>query len=701
MTKKDKTFSILDHSEYKGGIDKKYVPEGFDSVEDYLQDVRETFDLDISADAANRSAALEDKKFTAGEQWDPIVLDQRKGLPSLTINSIPQFTAQVVGDWRVNRPGIKVIPAEDGDAEIAEIFSDLIRAIEVESRAERVYDNAFESCLQCGDGAFRVAVEYAHGEVFDQKIFLRPIDDALSVVWDRMSVDPTGRDARHCFVSDTISKKEFERKWPGKDSSSLDTKAQKSCRVGGWIESDGYRVTEHWRMISRTHLLGLFDDGTVHEITSDNVEELMMAHGELRRTRESSCLYAQMHLVTGFAILDGPYEYRLSRVPILRMSGRVINLEGYRFRYGMVRFMKDSVRYRNFVRSVAAEQLGYAPKAQWLATETAVEGREDDFRRAHLTRDPLLMVNEGTVVGKDIQRIEPPAAQLALLNEAQIAAQDFKDVTGIHDASLGLRSNEISGRAIKARQQEGDIANQTYHDNGNAAILEAGDIITQLIGQIYDATRVIRVVGQDDEARLIKVNNPEDKFSPDLTLGSYDVIPTTGPSYMTRRQEQAEAMLTAVNAYPALMQIAGDLIVKAQDWPGADDLSERLARAIPPNLLTPEEQKKNGVQPQNVITPEMMQEVQKMQETLQKTMEENKALKLDLQNKVRELEIKEYDSVTQRIRALSDNMVDGTQLEQNAIAELLQHSRELEKMKVSKEASASKPDQTANAAPSE
>src|SRR3546814_9566794 len=71
-----------------------------------------------------------------------------------------------------------------------------------------------------------------------------------------------------------------------------------------------------------------------------------------------------MHLVTGFAILSGPYEYRLNRLPIVRMSGRVVNISGRRIRYGLVRFMKDAARMKNFWRSVAAEQLGYAPKAK-------------------------------------------------------------------------------------------------------------------------------------------------------------------------------------------------------------------------------------------------------------------------------------------------------------------------------------------------
>src|SRR5690606_15352378 len=203
------------------------------------------------------------------------------------------------------------------------------------------------------------------------------------------------------------------------------------------------------------------------------------------------CTYAQMHLCTAFAILDGPYEYKLNRIPIIRMSGRIINVGGRRVRHGLVRFMKDAVRLRNFNRSVAAEQLGYAPKAQWIATESAVEGREEAIRKAHLSRDPLIVVNDEAVIGQNLQRLDPPAPQAALMIEADRNAQDMKDVTGIHDASLGIKSNETSGRAIMARQREGDIANLTFHDNGNAALLEAGDVINQLIPQVIDGTRVM------------------------------------------------------------------------------------------------------------------------------------------------------------------------------------------------------------------
>lgn len=660
----------IDVLPYEGSVSKTYVPEGFKTVEAFLTNMREEYELDVEFDRVNREAALDDKKFAAGEQWDPQVLEQRKGLPNLVINNIPQFTAQLVGDWRESRKAIKVVPSNDEDTDVASVRGDLIRAIELQSRADRVYDSAFESLVQCGDGDFRVSVEYARDDVFDQDIFIRPIEDCLSVVWDRYSVDPTGRDAKHVFVDDRLPKKEFDAKWPGKASDPMISGTlMDEISVSGWVDSDSYRVTEYWRLVERQRLMGLFENGKIFEINKDNQDQIVAENGYPVKTRTSWCTYAQMHLVSGFAILSGPYEYRLNRLPIVRMSGRIINIGGRRVRHGLVRFMKDPARMKNFWRSIAAEQLGYAPKAQWIATESAVEGREDKFRKAHLSRDPLLIVNDGVTIGNEIQRLDPPAPQAAILNEAAVNAQDMKDVTGIHDASLGMRSNETSGRAIQARQREGDIASLTFYDNGNAAVLEAGDVINQLIPQIYDGTRVVRTIGEDEQMKFQRINDPMDPNAINLAVGQFDVALTTGTSYTTRRVEAAQAMMDAIQVWPQLMTVAGDLVARAQDWPGADKIAERL------------EQTMGGPQ----IDPQAMQQ---MQQELQKLQIENQTLKLEMKNKQGELQIKSYDSETKRIGVLSDHEVDANNMEMQAIQKILDSAKAVDEQDFRREESA-------------
>lgn len=675
-TRDKKDGTLVDVNHVQEVVEEKYVPEGFKSVEDFLADMRAEYQADVDFDRINRDEAIDDKKFAVGEQWDPQVIRDRDGLPCLVINNIPQFTAQLVGDWRESRKAVKVLPSNDEDVDIASIRGDLIRSIEAQSRAARVYDSAFESVVQCGDGAFRVSVEYARDDVFDQDIYIRPIEDCLSVVWDRFSVDPTGRDARRVFVNDRIPKKEFREKYGETPPDALEDSStlQDTLTAAGWEDNESYQISEYWRLIERKKVLGLFEGGQTFEINDGNKEALFTKYGIPVRTRTSWCTYAQMHLVTGFAILAGPFEYKINRVPIIRMTGRVTNIAGRRIRYGLVRFMKDAARLKNFWRSVAAEQLGYAPKAKWIAPESAVEGREDAFRKAHLSRDPLLVYNDGAEAPPEM--IPPPPVEASLLNEAAINAQDMKDVTGLHDASLGIKSNETSGRAIMARQREGDVANLTFHDNGNASVLEAGDVINQLIPQIYDSTRTLRLLGEDETVKFVRVNDPMDPSQVDLSVGQFDVALSTGTSYTTRRVEAGQAMMEAIQVYPELMGIAGDLIVKSQDWPGAEKLAERLKKTIPPQFL--EEGEEGGLG----ITPQQLQEMQMQMQEMAKKLQE---YEMDRSIDERKLEIDEYKAQTERIRALSDHEVDANKMEQDAIKMILDGTAKADEQDIKRE----------------
>lgn len=678
--------TILDRLYHEAVISKDYVPEGFDSVETFLEDMRHQYDADVEYDRVNREEALEDKKFAAGEQWDPRVLAEREDLPCLVINNIPQFTAQQVGDWIQSRKAIKVVPSNDEDQAVAEVRGDIIRAIENQSRADRVYANAFESLIQCGDGALRVCVDYARDDVFDQDIFIKPIDDCFSVVWDRFSTDITGRDARRVFVNDRIPIEEFKAKY-GVDTpeAALENHHLIEYLDGtDWVDNESYQVTEYWRLIERKRLMALFENGKMFILDDNNYEDIITENGNPIKTRVTWVTYAQMHLCTGFEILDGPYEYQLTRLPIIRMSGRVINIAGRRVRYGMIRWMKDAIRMKNFFRSTAAEQLGYAPKAKWMVTASAVEGREDDIRNAHKSRDTLMIFNDEAVFGQNVLPVQPPGIEAALLNEAAVNTQDMKDVTGIHDASLGIRSNETSGRAIMARQREGDVANLQFHDNGNAAVLECGDVINQLLPQIYDGKRIVRRIGEDEQIKFQQLNDPMNPDSIDMSIGKFDTALSTGTSYTTKRVEAAQAMMDAIQVWPQLMSVAGDLVAKAQDWPGAEKLAERLKKTIPPQFLEDEE---GGVG----ITPEQLQE---MQQALQQLQAQNMELTQQLKDKQAELQIDAYNAETQRIRALSDNQVDATETNYKGIKMILDGAAKVDELDLRSAIEANKPTPT-------
>lgn len=590
---------------------------------DFSKEVTDLWQRGEDADKANREEAVNDLKFAAGEQWDTRVKQYRESgdrpfpLPCLTINTLPQFIGQVVGDRRANQTSIKVLPRENGDKNVAEVRSELIRSIELQSKAERIYTQSFEQAVTCGIGNFRIDLDYAYEDAFDRDLFIRGIPNPLAVLWDPLASDPTARDATYCFVSDRITRAEYKKRFPkAADPSLFDSQLTEQ----NWCDDTTVRLAEYWRIDERKRTIAMMMDGTVQDVTGKKPGELtgqlfLKPDGQ-PQMRDALCKYAVRVLTNGQEELDDPYELKIPRLPIVRVMGREVWIGDKRVRFGLTRFARDPQRLKNYWRSVVAELLMGAPRANYIASQSAIKGRTKDWPNT-------LTYNDGAdkpeaITGQNLA---------AIINEAAMCAQDMKDTTGLHDASLGMKSNEQSGVAIQRRQHEGDIATIGYHDNMNAAMQEAGEVLNALIPVVYDTPRTIRVIGKDDAVRLLRVNDPE--FEPsqlvkeniDLSMGRYDVSISTGPTYMTKRQEASAQLMELARGNQGLMEAAGDLIMKSLDIPGGDELAERLK---PQGLVEEDED----------MTPEQMMEKQKAEAMQQQVQQmEMEAATADLELK--------------------------------------------------------------------
>jgi hypothetical protein len=248
------------------------------------------------------------------------------------------------------------------------------------------------------------------------------------------------------------------------------------------------------------------------------------------------------------------------------------------------------------------------------------------------------------------------------------ASDDIKSTTGQYDSSLGATSNERSGRAILAREKQGDTGTYHYVDNLARAIRHITRQLVDMIPKIYDTERIARIVGLDGEVDMVKINpqqpNPVNEIRDMNTgiviekiynpgVGRYDVVVTTGPSYMTKRQEAMDAMSQILQGNPQLWSVAGDLFVKNMDWPGSEELAARLAKTIDPKLLEDGDKDpalQAAEQQMQAMGAELDQMAQMMQ-NFQKSVEVQ-----DLERKNFEAEIKAYQAETQRISAVSAGM---------------------------------------------
>ncbi len=560
---------------------------------DIVQEAQERLEAAWIQDRENREDGFMDLKFLAGDQWPNEVRLQREeqNRPCLTINRLPQFVNQVANTVRVNPPAIRAIPAGgEATAELAEVYSGLLRQIQYRSNATNVFANAVYYAVACGIGHFRVVTDYEDDDGFDQEILIKRIQHPLSVFWAPGAVEPDRSDAEYCLVSEMIGRKEFQKRFPGAAMTDFVAPSDLNAESGlFWANRDAVRVCEYWVKRPHERTIARLENGVTLDITEVAPKELkgfkIVAE---RRVRSHK---VEHYLLSGEEVLEGPNQWAGRYIPIFPVVGSETSLETKVIRSGLIRFSRDSQQLYNFWRSAAAESIALAPRAPFVATPAMIakfKGQWDTQNTA--SRPYLLYEPDPEVPGGRPMREPPPDIPAALVNESGMAADELKATTGIYDASLGAQSNEISGVAIRARESQGGVSALHYQDNLMATLNHLGRVLIDLIPKIYDSERTVRIMREDESHLPVRINVPvmgvngKPMLLNDLNQGTYDVRVKIGPSYATRRAEAADAMLQFIQAVPQAATVAADLVARNMDWPGADEIADRLRRMLPPQV---------------------------------------------------------------------------------------------------------------------
>lgn len=658
------------------------------SASDILTVARARLDMAVSALAESREDEIDDLRFYAGSpdnhwQWPADVLATRGAVqgqtinarPTLTINKLPQHVRQVTNDMRQNRPGAKVIPVDDNaDVQVAEIFNGMIRHIEYISDADVAYDTACENQVAYGEGYITLMTEYCDPNNFDQDIKIGRVRNSFSVYMDPLIQDPTGADAKWCFITEDLTKAEYERQYPdAAPISTLQSLGVGDQSISNWLNEDTVRIAGYYYIDYEKAKLNLYPGGqTAFEGTVED-KQMKLVYGKPKRTRESINPKVRYCKINGYEILEEK-EWAGKWIPVIRVVGNEFEVDGRLYVSGLVRNAKDAQRMYNYWVSQEAEMLALAPKAPFIGYGGQFEGYEDKWKTANTNNWPYLEVNPDVTDGQGAvlplpQRAQPPMASTGLLQAKAGASEDIKSTTGQYNASLGMGSNERSGKAILARQREGDVGTYHYGDNLTRAVRHVARQLVDLIPKIYDTQRIARIIGEDGETKMVKINPEQDEpvreirdmTNPDIVIekiynpgvGKYDVVATTGPGYATKRQEALEAMAQLLQGNPQLWQVAGDLFVKNMDWPGAQEMSKRFAKTIDPKIME-DNDKSPELQAAEQQIQAMGAEMENMHAMIQNI---GKSIEMqDLERKEFETQIKAYDAETKRISAVQAGM---------------------------------------------
>lgn len=637
-------------------------------VDTVVAEALDRFEESQGATEQNRREAEEDIRFgRLGEQWPAKVRRQREaeGRPVLTINRMPAFIRQVVNDSRQNKPSIQVVPTDSGaDVDTAEVIGGLIRSIQQGSNAEVAYDTALEQAVSSGFGFFRICLDYVHEDSFDMEAKIERVANPLAVHWDSSTTKFDASDWEYGFVSEWITKAQFEQKYPGKEVVSFE--GDDSDRIqDDYLAAESVRVAEYFlRSMHKRKIVQLSDGQVVREDelkkpveigpgVSVPLIDLYAAQG-ITPTRDRMADYYKVvrRVLSGAEVLEEE-DWPGSTIPICPVWGDEVIVDGRRHFRSLIRDARDPQMMFNFWRSSSTELVALAPRAPFIAQVGAIpQGPEGEkWRTANTRSHPYLLHNAGT---NPPQRQPFPGVPAGNIQEALNAADDMKAIVGIYDSQLGARSNETSGKAIIARQRESD--NSTFHfiDNLSRAIQYCGRCLVEIIPSVYSQRETIRILGDDMAPKVVKLaqesaaqqgedtpnDDPNNRLY-DFTIGKYDVVVKTGPSFATKREEAAAAMTELIRAYPPAAPIMGDKLMEMLDFPGSQEIAKRMQKMLPPQLQDGQDGRPQG------LPPEIQQQIQQGTELIEQLQQENAQLKMqaqgdqiDAQVKMQELQLK-------------------------------------------------------------
>jgi len=557
-----------------------------------IQEAIDFLKFSNEADTENRQKGLDDLKFSSGDQW-PIEVQNSRHLearPCLTINKLDAYVRQIVNQMRQSRPRMRAHSMNsEANAKVADVITGIFKHIEVNSDADTAYDTAGEYAVRIGWGYWRVITDYVREDSFDQEIYIRPIDNPFSVYFDPNSIQPDGSDAEKVLITTLMSKDDFKIQYPGADDGGDFNQRGTGDFDPDWVQKEDIRVAEYFYVERKKTKLLLLSDGTkVYKDEAPSPEILAAAGIMVVGERETMRKQIKWCKLTGLEILE-ERDWSGRYIPVVPVYGQQLTVEDKRKKYGLVRNAKDAQRMYNYWQTSLTESIALAPKAKWLLAEGQDEGHENEWAQANIKSMPVLRYKQTDINGQQApapQRLQPEPPPAGVIAAAMSIDKDLQSVVGIFDPSQ-LPQGNMSGKAIRGQQMQQDMTNFHYYDNLVRSMKHTGRIILDLIPKIYDRERVLRIIGYDGQPEMVTLNQRTqdemgvEKVLNDVTVGEYDVYMDTGPGYQSKRQEAVEAMMPMISTNQELFNLAGDLVFRNMDFPGAEVIADRLAANNP------------------------------------------------------------------------------------------------------------------------
>ena len=565
-----------------------------------------------------RAEARDDYAFVAGNQWMAedltILLEQRR--PPITFNYSEKMIDAVVGAEVSNRQEIRYAPREPGDAPLSELWTNAAHWARDEGDHEDEESDAFRDTLICGMGWTYTHMAY---EVdLDGMIDCGRVDP-LEMFPDPSATKPSLVDRRYQHRCWWVDERAAKRKWPQAIAFAMeaeDAAGTNHIRTGERYDDSeeerdshkGQVQIRHYECVELEPFYRVATEASIIEVPADEFTAMKDSLDEAGIT-----YVKQFKRVYYYAYFAGDTKLEAGKSPnqagfcYQAMTGK--RDRNRRYWYGLTKVMKDPQRWANKWLSQILHIINSNAKGGLLAEQGAfIDPKTAQDKYA--SPDSIVFLNEG-----GIQKIKEKAMvnyPTGLDRLMEFALASLPQVTGINLEALGLAGREQANVLEQSRKQAAYGLLAPLFDSLRRYRKNQGRVLLYFIHNYISDGRLIRIGGPESQQfiPLTKAKNAP----------RYDIIvdqSPTSPDVKTKTWETLQIVL------PAMMKAGLPIPPDILDYcplPAAMVLKWKQFIA-----------KTGGASPE---------QIQQLQQQLQKLQEENQQLTMKLQDKTQEFQLK-------------------------------------------------------------
>ena len=497
--------------------------------------------------------------FYRGEQWDAADLStlDDQGRPALTINTILPTINTVLGEQSTRRMDVTFKPRGSGQQEIADTLTKLFLQISDNNKMDWVEAQVFSDGLIQDRGWFDVRVDFDDHIQGEVRITAK---DPLDILIDPDAKDYDPKTWNEIFETRWMSLDEIEETYGQKKADQLritveegsalgtdsveyeetrygDTYSGVNYQQGNTTNPEENRALRSIRVIERQYYRLKECMFYVDRFTGDMRE---VPYNWAKKKRENFADQYDLDIITkvvkkvrwtvsaDLVVLHddwSPYDH-FTLVPYFPFWRR-----GRPF--GMVRNLISPQEQLNKISSQELHIVNTTANSGWIVESGSLSGMDADDLEEHGAETGLVLeFNRGS---NPPAKIPPNQIPTGLDRIAMKAAANIKTISGISDSMLGTDSAEVSGVAIRAKQNRGAMMIQVPLDNLAKTRQYLAEKILQLVQSYYTEERIIQITDESDpmkqsEPMVVNQMTPEGEIINDLTMGEYDVVVSTSPA---------------------------------------------------------------------------------------------------------------------------------------------------------------------------